>query len=281
MQLPYERLTPPKPTVFDDWMAYFYLYADESGKLGNSEYTSLCGYLTHLAEWERITQEWNNLRLAWDVPTLHMRPILFPDDNPEWSQVKVRWGKGWVQRRDMMLAEFAGLIERSHAVCIGSVVDSGNFASRPTKFTEHWPNPLYMSFHHIIMTALDKIDRLSDEHHLSVVLDEDREYAMRCYDVLDALRITFPRVKKRIDSISFGNDKAFPSLQMADMIAYESRRLMQERKANPDAPPSNLYTSLTRIGLHQPHFYNPEALDKLAALQEASSENAESSKLLP
>ena len=273
MQLP-DKQSPelglPIPIGSDGWMAYFFLYVDESGKLGNSDCTSLCGYLTHVAEWERLSQEWNNLRLAWDVPTIHMRRILYPDQDPEWSKVKTAWGKVWDVKRDAMLAEFAGLIERSHAVCVGAVMDAADFASRSQVFRDHWQNPLYISFYHVFMNALDKLGRLSEDTHLSIVMDEDREYAMKCYDVLDSVRIAFPRVQKRVDSICFGDDKAFPALQMADMIAYEARRLMRLQKQNPEAKPSELFISLTRRMVHQPQTYDAKAFDMLEKLQKES-----------
>ena len=249
-------------------MASFLLYSDESGKLGNSDYTSLCGFVTHTAEWERISLEWNNLRLAWGVPTIHMRAVMFPerDKSREWLAVKKEWGGLWERKRDDMLDEFAHIIMRSHAACVGSVVDADYFEHLPSSpFKQQMQNPLYMSFHHSVMTSLDKIDRLSDEHHLSVVLDDDEEYAMKCYQVLNGLRRTFERVRRRIDSICFGNDKAYPALQAADMIAYESRKLMIERKTDKDSEPSKLYAALTRKGVHSPHLYTPGDLDQLQA----------------
>ncbi len=140
-------------------MAHYYLYTDESGKLGNSDYTSLCGFLTHRYEWDRIDLEWNNLRLAWGVPTIHMRAIMFPerDKSGEWLSIKQQWGEAWELKRDEMLNEFAYLIMRSHAVCVGSVVDASYFHQLPASpFKEEMQNPLFMSFHYSVMTSLDK-----------------------------------------------------------------------------------------------------------------------------
>jgi hypothetical protein len=247
-------------------MASFYLYLDESGKLGGSPYTSLCGYVTHLAEWQRIQTEWANLSMALDVPPIHMRCIVDPERErcAEWLKTKNQWGSNWEARSKEIINSFAFLLMNSHAVCVGSTVDSAHFEKLPddSQFKQQLKNPLYMSFHHAIMTALDKIDRIGDDQHLCIVLDEDRDYAMKCYDVLLGLRIAFEKVRKRVDSICFGSSKAFPALQAADMIAYESRNLMIQQMQDPNTEISDVYKMLTRKGIHRPHLYNATVLDR-------------------
>jgi hypothetical protein len=61
------------------------------------------------------------------------------------------------------------------------------------------------------------------------------------------------------------NDDSYPGLQLADMISYESRRLMVEKLKNSKAEPSELFQSLTLLLTHQPHLYTPEVLDKMHA----------------
>ena len=154
-------------------------------------------------------------------------------------------------------------------------MDAADFSARPQSFRDHWKNTLYISFYHVFMNALDRIERLSPDAHLGIVMDEDREYAMKCYDVLDSVRIAFPRVEKKVDSICFSDDRAFPALQMADMIAYEARRLMRLQKANPMEPPSALFVSLTRRMVCQPQTYTSKDFDLLEQLQKKSGANAQ------
>jgi len=40
-----------EPVKPEEWMAVFHIYADASGKLSNSAYTSFCGYVAHVSEW--------------------------------------------------------------------------------------------------------------------------------------------------------------------------------------------------------------------------------------
>jgi hypothetical protein len=72
------------------------------------------------------------------------------------------------------------------------------------------------------------------------------------------------KVRERIVGISFGNDRAYPGLQAADMIAYESRKTMVSRLAAPDERPSNLYHWLSHGGVNQTKLLDAELLRKMA-----------------
>lgn len=247
-------------------VSQFYLYPDESGKLGNSDYTSLCGFLAHDAEWARIEIEWNALGLKWSIPPVHMRLIRYPerDKSSEWTKIKESWGDHWEGRRDAMLNDFANLIYRSSAVCVGTVVDAASFRALPVEgeFRKQMQDPLYLGFFNCVMAGIEKITFFAGDHGLGIVLDDDEDYSLRCYQVLNAIRKQLdPKVRRHTNSICFANDDAFPALQAADMIAYESRRHMIGRNETPNLPPSDLYLALTRNGLHQPKLYDATLLD--------------------
>ncbi len=233
-------------------MADFYLYCDESGKLGNSPYTAFCGYVSHITEWQRFSLEWANCRHAWQVPPIHMAEIMFPDRKAksEWAEVKTRWGKDWEAKREAMLTEFSTLIARSHIVCVGNVVDAAHFDTMPdSKFKRDMKNPLYLSFYHTVRNALDTLENHGvGGQTLSIVVDDDQDYSLQCYALLNAMRNAFPEeVGKRVDAMCFARDIAYPGVQAADMIAYESRSLMIQRVNSGKQEPSDLFGRLTKV----------------------------------
>jgi hypothetical protein len=247
-------------------MAHFHIYGDESGKLAQSDYVSFCGYVAHTSEWERVSMEWNNVRLAWGVPPLHMRCVVAPerDKTGEWQKIKDEWGADWVAKRDRMLLEFGRAILGANTVAVGCIIDADHFRKMPdSQFKKGLP-PVPFGFYHLIMESLDKIDRISKTLSVSIIVDDDHEYSMKMYEILNSLKKTFPRVRERISALTFGNDNDYPGLQMADMIAFESRRLMVERATAKDAPPSDLFRALTRNLIHQPKLWTAEYLDKAA-----------------
>ncbi len=250
-------------------MAHFYIYGDESGKLAQSDLTSFCGYVGHASECERVMMEWNNCRFGWGVPPLHMRCVMYPerDKTGEWPAIKADWGPLWEKKRDAMLRDFGAILRDSHLAAAGCVVDAAHFRLMPdSEWKRETRDPVFIGFHTLLMESLDKIDRISTALSVSIIVDDDEQYAMECYKLLNQLRALFPRVRDRISAITFGNDREYPALQMADMIAYESRALMVEQMASTDALPSDLYTALTKRGIHQPKFWTAEFLEKSAVM---------------
>lgn len=256
-------------------MAIFHAYGDESGKLsGKADRTSFCGYVGHISAWSHFASLWNNCRMKWQVPPVHMSRIMFPDRQDDgWKKVKEEWGSGWEKKRTIMLREFGEIVRGSDIVCIGALVDSQHFrilADKDALFKKAQRDPIHMAFHTFVMRAIDATEVIDKYSPIGIVIDDDKEFAMACYKQLESLKSlaergpNFARVKERVHAISFVNDASYPGVQAADMIAYEARRIMVERMTSPDAT-SDLYDDLTFLRTHQPKFYTAGVLDQLQA----------------
>lgn len=251
-------------------MAVFYIYADESGKLIKNDYTSFCGYVAHAAEWQRFAMEWDTLLMKWSVPPVHMSKIMSPEiKKDEWSKIKTDWGKDWETNRDIMLEQFASAVRDSGLVCVGAAVDAKHFRLlADSEFKKEAKDPLYLSFHHIVMSAIEKIEVIDKYSPISIVIDDgDEEYSIGCYKLLNNLKKhpdhKFDKVRQRIDGMCFGNDRSYSGLQAADMVAYETRRLLIDRIKDAKAEPSRLLTYLTFAGKHKPGLFTAAILDEL------------------
>jgi hypothetical protein len=127
-------------------MAHFYIYCDESGKLAQSDITSFCGFVSHATECERVMIEWDNCRLGWDAPPIHMRCIMFPerDNSGEWQKKKDEWGSLWERKRDAMLSDFGSILQNSHMAAVGCCMDAKHFRSMPdTECKKSIKDPLF------------------------------------------------------------------------------------------------------------------------------------------
>ena len=280
-QLPYRERLPlrvrtwrsptPDPQKWEGYVAVYSIYLDESGKLASSaDYTSFCGFVAHVTEWERLALEWNNCRITWQAPPIHMARIMFPDRKDDaWKGFKDKHGKNWDAARDAMLGDFAAIVRQSHLACVGAVVDANAFrALKDSDFKRTARDPLYFSFHTAIMRGIEKTEVVDKHSPVSVVVDDDAQFAVFCYNTLNQLKQNpdsrFDKVRERVHEISFGNDASYPGLQAADMVAYESRKLIVDRMASGNKPkPSDLFRMLTKSGLHQPRLYTAEILKQL------------------
>jgi uncharacterized protein DUF3800 len=259
----------------EERMAFFHVYGDESGKMsGNADRTSFCGYVGHISQWERFSAGWNNVRIRYQVPAIHMARIAHPESkDDDWKKVKEKWGDAWDAISKRMLGELGEMVRESGIVCIGAVVDSKHFrllADTYPLFKKAHRDPVHMAFHTFIMRAIDKTEVIDKTSRIGIVIDNDREFAMACYKQLESLKSLadndqkFARVKERVHAITFANDASYPGVQAADMIAYEARRIMVERMKDPKAT-SDLYEDLTFLGMHEPGYYTAEILDQLQA----------------
>lgn len=286
MQKPYveERLGygAPVPIEAKEGLIMFLIFGDESGKLQQGHYTSFCGYVAHVSTWNVFNDCWNKCRFRWQVPPIHMARIMHPDRKPdEWKETKKLWGAAWDDKRKVMLKEFSEIIQQSGAVCVGGIVDAAYFkkvADSDPIFKTIWKDPVYMSLHSLLMRGIDKTEIIDKHSAISLVVDDDEEFAtsiykhLNCFKKLDdpqlnarwdeQTKVKLKRVKERIKMISFADDSTHPGLQAADMIAYETRRMMIERINTPGTT-SELYERLTFFGSNQPKFYRPEDLDTL------------------
>jgi hypothetical protein len=268
-----DRFSPYSPVPAsvekEDFLAVFYIYADESGKPQKDDYTSLCGYVAHEAEWARFLLEWQAVRMKWQIPPVHMARIMFPErKDDEWLKVRKAWGKDWEFKRDMMLQELAMTVRGAALVAIGAVVDAKHFrALADSEFKREAKDPLFLALHTVVMRAIEATEVIDRCSPIGLIIDDDRENSIECYRRLNNLKdhphLMFAKVRERIRSMTFANDDYYPGLQAADMLAYESRRYMVSRIDNPEAEPSELLMLLTTLFIHQPRLYTPAILDQL------------------
>jgi hypothetical protein len=248
-------------------MAYFYIYADESGKMGKkSDFVCICGYIGHDSEWGRFSEEWRSLQFRWGVPTIHMSAIMNPERNEKdkrWLGVKTRWGSHWEHDRDQMLREFAGLIQQGNVASIGAIVDSAHFLRLSDKFKEAWEDPYYMALQLVLGEAIDKINLVGSRDVLNLILDDSEEHAFKCYKKVTSMKRSIDHYKNRIAGIGFATDDFWPGIQAADMFAYHARNFMREKQENPDAKPSPILHALSMQARHPPKYMTAAILDGL------------------
>lgn len=207
---------------------------------------------------------------------------MFPDNrDDEWRKVKENWGKTWEKKRELMLKDFAATIRSAQIACVGAVVDTRHFrllTEQDSLFADAYKDPIRLSFHVFVMGGIEKTEVIGKHSPIGIVVDEDPEFAMGCYEQLSGLKQAFPKVQERVHAISFVNDESYPGIQAADIVSYESRRLMVEKITKPDAEPSELFLALTLHGTHQPQFYTPAVLDKLQATNPLKREDGSAAK---
>lgn len=190
----------------------------------------------------------------------------------------------WIDNRDAMLEDFARIIAAHDAVAIGTVIDANCYRriqAGPDAFDTADSN--VFAFHNIIMRGLEKISTVDTNSTLSVIVDDDPEYAWQYYKLLDGLRQNpdkrFAKVPERVHAICFGNDVSYPGLQAADMLSWLARDFMVRKKTDPSAEISTLLAYLTHAGMHQPSIMDEKQLLQLAQNVTEAKKMAEQDEL--
>lgn len=244
-----------------------YVFADDSGSFSDrrSPYISFCGYVGASSDVGASSKEWDDCRTKWEVPPIHMSPIMNPQYRLEWQKVCDEWGAEWEEKRDEMLAEFTGIIARSALHCVCAVVDAAHYRAMPEcGLKMRFKDPYDLAFAQVVKCAIRKTEIIESLAPISVIVDDGQDTSIRYYKLLASLKKVDEAVKNRVRSICFVNDGEYPLIQASDMIAWEYRRLMEARLSDPLTEASERFRKLRGSDVRAADLYTPERLDRLA-----------------
>src|SRR5208282_3164267 len=109
--------------------------------------------------WPRVSWEWNNCLLRFEVPYIHMAPMMFPDTSTDetWKGIKAKWGKKWKFRRNLLLQDLATIIRSAQIVAVGAVVDVSYFRSLDDSDFKRvvQQDPLFLAFHEVVLRGIE------------------------------------------------------------------------------------------------------------------------------
>ena len=251
------------PTFEESYMASFHVYMDESGQSNNSTCVAMCGYVSGAQEWEAFSHKWDAFRLANDLPPIHTSDMM--NFARKWKRKQREWGKDAEPRRDDILNRAALMVQSFELVALGAAVDATYFGHmQQCEFKRRAEDPHFLAFQRAILTAL-KITENQRHNAISIVMDDSDRFSVKCYRLLNKIKLKYPEMAKRLAGICFVKDDFCPPVQAADMLAYFTRREVQNLpqskleliKANP------LYLCLTRGGAHQPLLMNGNNLEEM------------------
>ena len=99
-----------------------------------------------------------------------------------------------------------------------SAITVAEFKALPKESRSRYRDPFYYAFEHGVMTmSKDKCVGVTDD--LALMCD-DSDDAVKCLQAFQRLKKREPSVDAKVAVIAFGDDKRYPPLQAADMIAF-------------------------------------------------------------
>lgn len=195
-------------------------YFDKSGKFKDHAVISFCGLVSHNRDWDDLQIEWDSLLLRHGIASLHMSGGAL-NYKRSLSSKSPALGK---PERINVIRQFIAAIKKHIEVAVIAVVDVAGYRSLP----EHYKNeiggddPYFWAFSSAMAGTLAAINAIPGSK-VNVVCDDEEKYFIQCYKLLTRFKLREPILKDKFVSISAADDREFPQLQAADLLAYIAR----------------------------------------------------------
>jgi Protein of unknown function (DUF3800) len=208
-------------------MAFVYhqVFCDESGKYEQDPLIAFSGVsatANHLAAFD---DDWRVLLRSYGLDDLHLaRVSRLAEDHG----YRFRIGQTIDQRTDLLIP-FADCINKHLEVGLiqaWSVQGYNALSFNARRSLGGSADPYFIAF---VRGLAAIVDFIGEDDRIQIICDDDINTAWDCYNHYRALGKADPDIPKKAVAISFANDKHFPALQAADMVAFLARQEANEK----------------------------------------------------
>ena len=190
-------------------------YFDDSGKQSDSNFVCAAGFLADTSYWTQFVIQWQHMLRRWSISEVHMKDLMTSNrDFSGWNDDKKR----------KAIAEFVDVIIDNKLIGIGIAVDANFWNKLPRAVTKILGDAQEFCFMRIVKRIKECVISAQDHDLVTVTFDHDKEFCKprltRFHHIIERDRWA----KERLVSIGFARARAYPQLQAADMLAWETKR---------------------------------------------------------
>jgi hypothetical protein len=206
-----------------------HLFLDDSGKESQSTMPWVCmaGYLAEYDATVSLNQKWYQLLIKHGIRELHMKQLI-----PIVGQYqKLGWD---AKKRDSVVGEFIQVINETRMVGAGVAVEMAAWRKRKKEHSDlNWGTAQQFCLERILSRVVEHLHNAGIDESIALVFDTDPEFGINRFNLFCALMGHDQRAARRLTSITFGHPEHYPGLQAADLLAWETRKeLMQKREGH-------------------------------------------------
>jgi hypothetical protein len=222
-------------------MAILYCYFDESGKHHDHPVVTFSGVCISQSKLQQFDDAWNTLLRQYGLPWLHMK-----DASRLFQKVCERMPRNQTeQERNDTLIPFADCVNQYFEHGLIQAMDVEGFNSLSTNAKHLLGNTVDPYFIAFTRGLLELVHYVHGDDKISVICDDDKDTALDCYKHYRGVRRAHAEVRDKTVSLTFADDKYFPALQAADLVAFLSRLESKMRFYGDRYSFRKLYLSLT------------------------------------
>lgn len=217
---------PPAALARKGHFLMIHLFLDDSGKESQATMPWVCmaGYLIGHDAQLSLYEKWFALLVKHRISEIHMKQLI-----PIEGQYK---RLGWdVPTRDAAVDEFVTAINETPMLGAGVAVEMAAWNKRKKMHPEFsWGTVQRFCLERIMSRIVERLHDAGADESLALVFGTDLEFGVNRFGLFCDLMGGDPRAAKRLTSITFGHPQHYPGLQAADLLAWETRKeLMQKR----------------------------------------------------
>jgi hypothetical protein len=208
---------------------------DESGKFRSTENLAFFGLVADLPDWESFSTDWNVLAGEHRIKSIHTAELMGRSLEYQGRTFSSR------QEKLTMLEEFLRLVNDRARAAVGVAVHNRAFRAMSQKSRDKCYGDAHVfcfrtCIDTVIPTVADIYQRRPTPEgpppSASFIFDDNEEYGAECYTLFTKVRQLNPTWKKWVRSICFVDDKTYPPVQAADILAWLLRNMLATPKEN-------------------------------------------------
>lgn len=205
---------------------YHQVFCDESGKHQTDPVIAFSGICATQDRLDPFNRAWKSLLASYELPSLHMERI---SRLVESHGYRFTAGQTFNERTELLLP-FADCVNKYLEVGFFQAwsVKGYNFLSEEAKgLLGGSQDPYFLAFVRGLQGVVSHF--ADDDDRINIIVDDDLTTAWDCYRHYRMVGKADWKIQKKAVSLTFANDKHFPALQAADMLAFLTRQEANER----------------------------------------------------
>ena len=193
---------------------------DERGKFADSQFIALAAWISDVHRWTAFSMRWTECLDKHELQSLHttdfMRP--FPYQGTDYDE----------DRKKSILQELLGIVHDFTASAFVVALDCAAYRGLKSHQRQRLLNdPRMFAFSQSMWGLMETLDAAGWKDPVSLIIDDDEEYAIQFYKLLKRVRLSGESLRSRISAICFVDDEAYEPVQAADLLAWVAGRRLQ------------------------------------------------------
>jgi hypothetical protein len=197
----------------------YHLYCDESGKHQDHPTIAFSGVCATPSRLHFFEDDWRKLLRSYEISSLHMTTA---SRLREACGPKMPAGQTIDERIEALLP-FADCVNQHLEIGLIQAWDVQGYNSlslEAKKLLGGSHDPYFLAF---IRGMAELAERVNEDDRISVICDDDIQTAWNSYLHYRSVGKADWKIQKKMVALTFANDRYFPGLQAADMVAFLAR----------------------------------------------------------